>query len=121
MAPLDPHTVATILADEPLLAKAIVTIDIIARGVAERFGVRLSVLRGPCRRASVVIARHVAMHLARTFTGSSFTAIGTYFSGRDAASVRHACKATALRLNADPTLAAVVASLEPPSIPDHRQ
>ena len=112
-APLDPHTVATILADEALLAEAIATIDAIAHTVADRFGVRLGVLRGPSRRASVVITRHVAMYLARTFTGSSFTAIGTYFGGRDSATVRHACKAAALRLNADPTLAAAVASLEP--------
>jgi chromosomal replication initiator protein len=111
-APLNPHTVATILADEAHLAEAIVTIDAIARGVAERFGIRLNVLRGPSRRASVVVARHVAMHLARMFTGSSFSAIGAYFGGRDAATVRHAYKAAALRLNADPTLAAVVASLE---------
>jgi chromosomal replication initiator protein len=111
--PLDPHMVATILADETLLADAIVTIDAITRGVAERFGVRLNVLRGPSRRTSVVVARHLAMHLARTFTGSSFTTIGTYFGGRDAATVRHACKVAVVRLNADPTLAAAVASLEP--------
>ena len=111
--PLDPQTVATILADEALLAEAIVTIDAIAQRVAERFGVRLSILRGPSRRTSVVVVRHVAMYLARMFTGSSFTAIGTYFGGRDSATVRHACKATTVRLNADPTLAAAVASLEP--------
>ena len=69
-------------------------------------------MRGPSRRASVVVARHVAMYFARTFTGSSFSAIGTYFGGRDSATVRHAFKAAALRLNADPTLAAAVAKLE---------
>ena len=89
------------------------TIDTIARDVARRFGIRLSLLRGPSRRASVVTARHLAMYLARTFTGSSFAAIGTYFGGRDSATVRHACKAAAMRLNTDPTLAAAVASLEP--------
>ena len=86
-------------------------IDAIARAVAARFGVRLGVLRGPSRRASVVEARHLAMHLARTLTGSSFAAIGTYFGGRDPATVRHACKAAAERLDADPALAAVVANL----------
>ena len=89
------------------------TIDTIAQGVARRFGVRLSVLRGPSRRALVVLARHLAMYLARTFTGSSFAAIGIYFGGRDSATVRHACKATALRLKTDPALAAVAASFEP--------
>jgi len=108
---LDPHTVATILAEEALLAEPLVTVDTIARAVAVRFGVRLGVLRGPSRRASVTAVRHLAMHLARTLAGSSFAAIGTYFGGRDPATVRHACRAAPLRLNADPTLAAAVATL----------
>ncbi len=111
--PLDVETVAAILAEETLLAGARVTIEAVAQRVAERFKVRLSVLRGPGRRASVVLVRHVAMYLARAFTGSSFATIGAYFGGRDAATVRHACKAAALRLQADPSLAAAVASLEP--------
>ena len=101
----------TILADEASLADPASTVDAIARAVAARFGVRLGVLRGPSRRASVVEARHLAIHLARTLTGSSFAAIGTYFGGRDPATVRHACKAAAERINADPGLAAVVTNL----------
>jgi chromosomal replication initiator protein len=108
---LDPETVAVILAEETLLSDPASTVDAIARVVAARFGVRLGVLRGPSRRASVVEARHLAIHLARTLTGSSFAAIGTYFGGRDPATVRHACKAAAERINADPALAAVVAAL----------
>jgi len=108
---LDPHTVATILAEETLLAAPLVTVDTIARAVAGRFGVRLSVLRGPSRRVSIVTARHLAMHLARMLAGSSFTAIGAYFGGRDPATVRYACKVAPLRLNADPTLAAAIATL----------
>jgi chromosomal replication initiator protein len=108
---LDPQTVATVLAEETLLAEPIVTIDAIARAVADRFRIRLAVVRGPSRRAPVVEARHLAMHLARLHSGTSFAAIGTYFGGRDPATVRHACKAAALRLDADPALAAAVASL----------
>jgi chromosomal replication initiator protein len=110
-AALDPHTVATILAEETLLADPLVTIDAIAQAVAARFRVRLDMLRGPSRRASVVAVRHLAMHLARTHAGSSFPAIGIYFGGRDPATVRHACKAASQRLSADPTLAAAVATL----------
>ena len=87
------------------------TIDTVARAVAARFGVRLGVLRGPSRRASVVEARHLAMHLARTLTGSSFAAIGAYFGGRDPATVRHAYKAAADCMSADPALAAAVATI----------
>ena len=53
--------------------------------MSARFGVKLGLIRGPSRRASVVAARHLAMHLARTLTGSSFAAIGAYFDGRDPA------------------------------------
>jgi chromosomal replication initiator protein len=108
---LDPQTVAAILTEETLLAEPAVTLDAVARAAAARFGVRLSVLRGPSRRASAVEARHLAMHLARTLTGSSFAAIGMYFGGRDPATVRHACKAAADRMAADPALAAAVVAI----------
>ena len=108
---LDPRTVADVLAEETVLAEPIVTIDAIARAVADRFRVRLALLRGPSRRATVVEARHLAMHLARLHSGTSFAAIGTYFGGRDPATVRHACKAAILRLDVDPALAAAVVSL----------
>ncbi len=100
-----------VLAEETVLAEPIVTIEAIARAVADRFRVRLAVLRGPSRRATVVEARHLAMYLARLHSGTSFAAIGTYFGGRDPATVRHACKAAVLRLDADPALAAAVATL----------
>ena len=108
---LDPRTVADILAEETVLAEPIVTIEAIARAVADHFRVRLALLRGPSRRATVVEAHHLAMYLARLHSATSFAAIGTYFGGRDAATVRHACKAAVLRLDADPALAAVVATL----------
>jgi chromosomal replication initiator protein len=111
-APLDSHTVGTILAEESLLAGPLVTIDVIARDVAAQFGVQLRMLRGPGRRASIVRARHIAIYLARTFTGMSFGTIGAYFGGRDPATVRYACKVATQHLNADPILAATVASLE---------
>ena len=109
---LDPHTVATILGEETHLAKRPVTIDTIARAVAVKFGVRPGALRGPSRRASVVTARHLAIHLARTLTGSSLAVIGDYFGGRDPATIRHACKSAAQRLNADPALVAAISSLK---------
>jgi chromosomal replication initiator protein len=115
--PLDAPTVAAILAEETLLAGSAVSIESIARSVSERFGVRLGLLRGPSRRASVVAARHLAMHLARTLTGSSFAAIGAYFGDRDPATVRHACRAALDRFVADPALAAVAAAIA--GDPDH--
>jgi chromosomal replication initiator protein len=110
-APLDLQAVAAILAEETHLAGSAATVDAVARAVAARFGVRLNVLRGPSRRAAVVEVRHLAMHLARALTGSSFAAIGAYFGGRDPATVRHACKAATDRMSADPAVAAVIATI----------
>ena len=107
---LDPTQAATLLGEETTLADAPITVDRVARAVASRFNARLRDLRGPSRRASIAELRHLAMHLARLHTDASFAVIGAYFSGRDPATVRHACKAAAARLQADPPLAAEVAS-----------
>jgi chromosomal replication initiator protein len=105
------HTVASLLAQEACAAKPLVAVGTVAQAVGKQFGIPLGELRGPSRRASVTFARHVAMHLARTVTGSSFAAIGTYFGGRDPSTVRHACRAAASRFKSDPGLAASAAAL----------
>jgi chromosomal replication initiator protein len=107
--PLDGGLVAPVLAEGGV--EADLTIDRIARAVASRFGVRLRDLRAGTRRKTVAEPRHLAMHLARAFTGLSFRSIGGYFGGRDPATVRHACRAAAARLAADPALAAVAAAI----------
>jgi chromosomal replication initiator protein len=110
LAMLDLLAVTAILREETELLTSRLTVEQIAKSVAVQFGVPLSALRGPGRQTSVVEARHLAMYLARLYTSVSFAAIGVHFGGRDPATVRHACKATAGRLNVNPALAAVVAS-----------
>ena len=65
---LDSHTVVTILAEELHLTEWPITVDEIAQAAAQKFGMRLGIMRGPSRRASIVTARHLAMYLARTLT-----------------------------------------------------
>ncbi len=108
---LDVAAVTSILADETAIAGTLNTVEAVAEAVATRFHVRLSSLRGPSRRASIAPIRHLAMHIARSQTGASFATIGAYFGGRDPATVRHACKAAADRIAADPSLAAAVAGI----------
>jgi len=97
--------------DTPGPVVGLAEIDPIARAVAQRFGLQVRELRSATRRAGVAGPRHLAMHLARTLTGESFRAIGRYFGRRDPATVRHACRAAAARLAADPALAAAADSL----------
>jgi chromosomal replication initiator protein len=108
---LDQQTVTRILAEETYLTRRPVTIDAIAKAVAIQCGIQLGALRGPSRRASVVMARHLAMHLARILVGSSFATIGNYFGGRDPATVRYACKSAASQMKTDPALAATMSTL----------
>lgn len=107
--PLDQALAEETLTDGP--DPALNDIDRIARAVAERFGVRLRDLRSATRRRGIVEPRHLAIHLARLRTGRSFASLGAYFGGRDPATIRHACRAAARRLEADPALAAVAAAL----------
>jgi len=80
------------------------TLREIALAAARHFSVRLADLRSGSRRRAVVMARDVAMYLARTLTGKSFEQIGAYFSGRDHSTVSHGCAKTAELVKTDPSL-----------------
>jgi chromosomal replication initiator protein len=83
----------------------------IAAATARHFSLRLADLRSASRRRAVVVARDVAMYLARTLTGKSFEQIGTYFNGRDHSTVSHGCTKTAELLQSDPGLRSAVDQL----------
>ncbi len=110
---VDGAHVQTFLAEEGRVVNPIAPIESIARAVAAQLDVRLNDLRGPGRGARVAHARHLAIHLARA-QGTSVAAIGSYFGGRDPATIRHACKAALRRIEADPALAALAAAIVAP-------
>ena len=66
------------------------TIDAIKRAVAKRAGIPLPEMDS-MRRASGGI-RQLAMFLAWSATGASYTAVGRGFGGKDRTTVRHACR-----------------------------
>ncbi len=111
--PVDRDLAAEAIADDGATVPSAVsvTIDQVARAVASRFGVSPRAVRSASRRKTLAGPRHLAMHLARDLTGLSFQAIGAYFGGRDPATVRHACKAAAARIAADPALGAAVEAI----------
>jgi chromosomal replication initiator protein len=83
----------------------------IATAVARHFSLRLADLRSPSRRRAVVLARDVAMYLARTLSGTSLKQIGSYFSGRDHTTVSHGCWKTKSLLRTDGAIRDAVARL----------
>jgi chromosomal replication initiator protein len=67
------------------------SISDITKAVAREFSSKVADLRSPGRSQSLVIPRHVAMYLSRDLLRAEFAVIGEYFSGRNHATVMHAC------------------------------
>lgn len=81
----------------------------IATRTARHFTLRVADLKSTSRRRGVVVARDVAMYLARQLTGKSLKQIGDFFGGRDHTTVLHGCRKTERLMGTDPeTLNAVV-------------
>ena len=83
----------------------------IAAATARHFSQTVADLRSPSRRRGVVIARGVAMFLARQLTGTSLEQIGRYFGGRDHTTVMHGCSKTASLVKSDPAIRQAVERL----------
>lgn len=67
-----------------------VTINAILTATANYFGVSVDDLIGPSRTQTLVLARQIAMYLAREMTNLSLPRIGQEFGGRDHTTVMHA-------------------------------
>ena len=70
-----------------------VTIEQIQKLVCEFFDIPVDLIRAKTRKQEVVIARQIAMYIAKEMTNSSLKTIGIHFGGRDHSTVIHACQA----------------------------
>jgi chromosomal replication initiator protein len=68
-------------------------IEQIQKIVCEYFNIPVDLLRAKTRRQEVVVARQIAMYIAKDMTNSSLKTIGMHFGGRDHSTVIHACQA----------------------------
>ena len=84
----------------------------IAATAARHFSLKLADLRGSSRRRPVVVARGVAMFLARLLTKQSLQQIGQHFGGRDHSTVMHACRKIEELLQVDPAIRQAVEQLQ---------
>lgn len=73
----------------------------IAVQTARCFALKVADLKSASRRKGVVLARGVAMYLARQMTPLSLEQIGAFFGGRDHSTVLHGCRKTEELLNSD--------------------
>ena len=70
--------------------KSPLTVEEIQRIVAEFYDIPSDLLRAKTRKQEIVIARQVAMYLAKELTACSLKTIGLNFGGRDHSTVIHA-------------------------------
>lgn len=67
-----------------------VTMDEVQKQVADYFGLSVDDLKDKTRKKEIVLARQIAMYLAKEYTGFSLKSIGYHFGGRDHSTVIHA-------------------------------
>ena len=69
------------------------TIEQIQKVVCEYFDIPVDLISAKTRKQEVVLARQIAMYIAKEMTNSSLKTIGIHFGGRDHSTVIHACQA----------------------------
>jgi len=86
-------------------AGAGVDVERIQRVVAEHYRMEVADICGKRRTASIVQARHVAMHFAKNLTQLTLQEIGRRFGGRDHGTVLHAMHAVSNLIERSPEFA----------------
>ncbi|MEW6506728.1 MAG: chromosomal replication initiator protein DnaA [Bacteroidota bacterium] len=89
-----------------------ISIDFITKVVCEFFNVEENKVREKNRRKEVVLARQVAMYLAKQLTKSSLKTIGLHFGGRDHSTVIHAQSCVEQMIKDDRKFEDIVISLK---------
>jgi chromosomal replication initiator protein len=77
------------------------SIEQIQKIVCEYFDIPADLLRAKTRKQEVVVARQIAMYIAKDMTNSSLKTIGIHFGGRDHSTVIHSCQAVEEFLKTD--------------------
>lgn len=89
-----------------------ISIELITKTVCEHFEIEENKLREKNRRKEIVMARQIAMYLAKQLTKSSLKTIGLHFGGRDHSTVIHAQTAIEEMINTDTKLKETIDSIK---------
>ena len=94
------------------IEKKQITIDSIKQTVCEFYDMDPKLLQAKTRKREIVQARQISMYLAKKYTDSSLSFIGSAIGKKDHATVLHACKTITDQIETDKTLRANVAEIE---------
>jgi chromosomal replication initiator protein len=92
--------------------KVNITIEMITKNVCSYLRVDENKIRDKTRKKEIVLARQVAMYLAKELTKSSLKTIGLHFGGRDHSTVIHACSSIEESKTKDTALKEIIESLK---------
>ena len=84
------------------------TIETITKVVCDHLGVAENKIRDKTRKKEIVLARQIAMFLAKELTLSSLKTIGLHFGGRDHSTVIHACNSIEDYKSRDSSLQSII-------------
>ena len=84
------------------------TIETITKVVCEHLCVAENKIRDKTRKKEIVLARQIAMYLAKDLTLSSLKTIGLHFGGRDHSTVIHACNSIEEYKSTDSSLNGII-------------
>ena len=88
------------------------TIETITRVVCEHLSVAENKIRDKTRKKEIVLARQIAMYLAKNLTLSSLKTIGLHFGGRDHSTVIHACNTIEEYKVTDPSFGKILGEIK---------
>ncbi|MCH5329260.1 MAG: chromosomal replication initiator protein DnaA [Coprobacter sp.] len=94
------------------IEKKQITVDTIKQTVCDFYNMDTALLQAKCRKREIVQARQISMYLAKKYTDSSLSYIGTAIGKKDHATVLHACKTIGDQLEIDKVLRTQVAEIE---------
>lgn len=77
------------------------TVEMIAKFVAEQYKLPMERLVGKSRQRQIVIARQTAMYFAKQYTQKSLKQIGEFFGGKDHATVLYSCNMAKYLMDSD--------------------
>ena len=84
------------------------TIETITKVVCDHLCVAENKIRDKTRKKEIVLARQIAMYLAKDLTLSSLKTIGLHFGGRDHSTVIHACNSIEEYKSTDSSLNGII-------------
>lgn len=88
-----------------------ITIEIIQKVVAEKYGLSLADIKGKKRNKNIILPRQFALYIARELTEYSTTELGIEFGGKDHTTVMHSCEKVEKMLISDPTVETTIQML----------